>query len=57
MAVRQYRCSIGAVANRLKLLRTKTGVPADLLRRVSPHFAKFEDDLRQAQHNYRRPRF
>jgi hypothetical protein len=51
---RKCRCSIGTVANRLKLLRAKTGVSADQLRRVSPHFTQFQDDLRQAQRNHHR---
>jgi len=51
---RKCRCSLGTVANRLKLLQSKTGVAPERLRRVSPHFIKFVDDARQARRNYRR---
>jgi len=51
---RKCRCSLGTVANRLKLLQAKTGVAPGRLRRISPHFIKFVDDARQARRNYRR---
>jgi hypothetical protein len=50
---RKCRCSLGTVANRLNLLRAKTGAAPDQLRRVSPLFTKFEDDLRTARRNYK----
>ena len=50
---RKCRCSIGTVANRLKPLRTKTGVSPERLRRVSPLFLQFDDAFRQAERNYR----
>ncbi len=51
---RKCRCSIGTVANRLKLLRGKTGVAPERLRRVAPHFTKFDDAFREGERNYRR---
>lgn len=51
---RKCHCSIGTVANRLKLLQSKTGVTPEELRRVAPHFKQFESDSRQATRNYRR---
>jgi hypothetical protein len=54
---RKCRCSLGTVANRLKLLRLKTGVAPQALRRVSPCFAKFENDFHQARRNFSRSKF
>jgi hypothetical protein len=51
---RKCRCSVGTVANRLKLLQAKTGVPTDQLRAIAPQFIRYEDDFRQATRNYRR---
>ena len=51
---RKCRCSLGTVANRLNLLRARTGVAPDRLRRISAYFTKYEEDFRQAHRNYRR---
>ena len=51
---RKCECSIGTVFNRLKELRAKTGADPGLLRRVSPRFVEFQDDVREAARNYRR---
>src|SRR5436190_10868231 len=37
------RCSIGTVANRLKLLELRLGERAEELRRVAPHFVQYRD--------------
>jgi hypothetical protein len=42
---RQCHCSLGTVANRLKLLHAKTGVPPLRLRRLSPHLAELQNNL------------
>lgn len=49
-------CSKGTVINRLKLIREKTGMAPDGLRRYSSHFDKIEDDIREsrAEHIQRR---
>jgi hypothetical protein len=51
---RKCGCSIGTVANRLRLLEAKTGVSAEGLRRVAPHFVRYKDDMGQAVRNLRR---
>ncbi len=51
---RKCRCSLGTVANRLNLLRARTGVAPERLRGISAYFTKYEGDFRQAQRNYRR---
>jgi hypothetical protein len=42
---RKCGCSVGTVANRLALLRAKTGVAPESLRRLSGHISKMEEDL------------
>lgn len=42
---RKCGCAIGTVANRLKLLRNKTGVAPERLRRVAALFTKFVEDF------------
>ena len=51
---RRLGCSIGTVANRLKLWQAKIGVKAEELRRTAPHFLEHRDDVRQAQRNVKR---
>jgi DNA-directed RNA polymerase specialized sigma24 family protein len=51
---RRLGCSIGTVANRLKLLQGKVGVKAEELRRTAPHFLQYRDDVRQAARNLKR---
>jgi len=49
---RKCKCSKATVSNRLKLLESKTGVPASRLRRISSYFTKLHDDLDSARHDY-----
>jgi hypothetical protein len=51
---RKCRCSVGTVANRLKLLRARTGVAPERLRGISAYFTKYEEDFRRAHRNYGR---
>ncbi len=51
---RQCGCSSGTVANRLKELRAKTGADPGSIRRVSPKFLDYQDNVREAARNYRR---
>ena len=53
---RRCHCSKSTVINRLKLIRAATGMEPDELRRVSAHFSKIEDDLRdsRAEHIHRK---
>lgn len=45
-------CSKGTVINRLKLIREKTGMEPEALRRFSSHFDKIEDDIRESKASY-----
>ena len=49
---RKCQCSKGTVINRLKLIREKTGMDPDELRRFSSHFDKIEDDIRESKASY-----
>ena len=50
------RCSNATVIHRLGLIRDKTGVDPEKLRRLSDHFSRMEDDLAdsRAQHIHRK---
>lgn len=49
---RKCRCSKGTIINRLKLIREKTQMDPDELRRFSSHFDKIEDDIRESKAGY-----
>jgi len=49
---RKCRCSVGTIMNRIKLLQDKTGATTEELRRVSPHFDRFYEDLAAAKSDY-----
>ena len=53
---KKCRCSAGTIMNRLKLLQTKTGATPAQLRRISPHFTQFHEDLMGAKSDYVRRR-
>ena len=46
---RKCRCSKGTVINRLELIRKRTGMKPDELRRFSSQFDKIEDDIRESK--------
>ena len=49
---RRCRCSIGTVANRLELIRRKTGTEPKDLRRVSDHLDRVQEDAAAARAEY-----
>jgi hypothetical protein len=49
---RKCRCSKGTVINRLKLIREKTQMEPNELRRFSSQFSKIEDDVRESKATY-----
>jgi hypothetical protein len=49
---RKCRCSKGTIINRLKMIREKTQMDPDELRRFSSHFDKIEDDIRESKASY-----
>jgi hypothetical protein len=42
---RKCGCSVGTVANRLKLIKAKTGIDPKNLRRLSDHLERIQGDL------------
>jgi DNA-directed RNA polymerase specialized sigma24 family protein len=53
---KKCRCSLGTVANRLKLIKAKTGIEPKNLRRVSDHLDRMQADLEAAKKEWRRGR-
>ena len=53
---RKCGCSKGTVISRLRLIRDKTGVDPEALRRLSPHLEKIEEDMSdsRAEHIHRK---
>ncbi len=53
---RKCGCSKGTVISRLRLIRQKTGVDPEALRRLSPHLEKMEQDMAdsRAEHIHRK---
>jgi len=49
---KKCRCSVGTVANRLKLIKTRTGIEPKNLRRVSDHLDRMQGDLEEAKREY-----
>lgn len=49
---RHCGCAKGTVINRLKIIREKTGMEPDELRRFSDHFTKIEEDASDARAEY-----